>query len=1238
MASLEERMTGSSGSINLQNLNVGTLSNDLSRGIENTNSLESRLEQKNVEEGNMGVSDLAPVYNAIQTWTGKYEDRKSLPDGWSSVPKVPTPDNKYEHVVYHQDKPNVHYTINTESNEVFERDISDRGEIKNKRKELFQYEETGESWNAIMNPDFNMLATEDEIILKHVPSYLKPFVQVTAKTVDGFVVKPALGLLMEGIQFGQSTIQDAGTAFVRAVRDNVIEGSTLDKIDKSLYKWSNGTLPSLTYYSALDENVGGRSLVGDIGMLIEGAEAGAMLRPFATTPRILLGGKEGQKTLQALDDYKMAKEKVDALVSDAKRGGRKLTEIEMQEFLSGKKLNINKVRLKTHEYEKARENLAAIVAGKNQDIAEQLITEFEEKTGTIISKTVFGKKAIDFEKTRGEGTKKLSKKYYHKNDEIELDKHGEPKDSRLDDTFLLKDQDGDLTSPILNPDKFNKLISVVADLKAKNPKIFGPIPKKKKKLFESEEGKILQEVANIKKGKKKQKKKTLIDQLFELTVKKDLLASDELAETLSKYGVSFEDYILMVVGSGSKAGQILNKLSQMKRVRSLQELKEISIKKQAKADNGFRKAIQRIENIRRGGLVGTLATAARNFESALIRSPTEGLVNMFETSVLRFAQGDAASARRFDWLKNWSDPQEWKDSFRHLQYIFSDRTNAEDYTNFILENPEFAKQITRFYDMVSEIRQSQGKGTGGKLDLILGGLEDVVDVVNTPNRWQDYVMRRAIFLAEIQRLGRRDMGIDVAEIINNGRIRDLINNAPDLIKNKKGPKFLEIVNDATEKALDLTYGSAPKIQVLADTANFITRNGLTVAIPFPRFMFKAMELMGEYTAGMPIAMAKYMVGKSSKYDATMVARNIVGWGLIGAAAMYRNDEDAPAEYNKMKIPGQNALLDTMPIFPLGQVLYLGEAARRMKNKTFDSWFDVKEFTKVFTGTNFRAGMTGEIFLRDLSELASSSNIRGREKSGKALGRLVGNYAVSLLQPFSMIIDASRTLDSFGFSGFHSLKYRDVDTEPDLTFLGSFGKAFTRPFKQRGFVLPSMEREYRERELSLQEGGLERIYPVARLLGGFNITTGDTPEAKFIKKLGLSEYDFRGKTKVGSIDNAINETINDYIPTIARKYMKREERLRAKGYSESYIATDLKARIYSDLTKIKTQITRLSLGRSEDTTYINALFKFISVHKDLQNAGIKKFEQEYGIFPDITNYKHLLMLHKLAIGHRSRLKF
>ena len=84
---------------------------------------------------------------------------------------------------------------------------------------------------------------------------------------------------------------------------------------------------------------------------------------------------------------------------------------------------------------------------------------------------------------------------------------------------------------------------------------------------------------------------------------------------LNKYGLSFEDYVLTVVGSGSEAGKILNKLSQIKRLRPANEMIAMQEKATVNAQGVIRKGVMRMENIRRGGLVSQVGVTAAITES-----------------------------------------------------------------------------------------------------------------------------------------------------------------------------------------------------------------------------------------------------------------------------------------------------------------------------------------------------------------------------------------------------------------------------------------------------------------------------------------------------------------------------------------------------------------------------------------------------------------------------------------------
>ena len=110
--------------------------------------------------------------------------------------------------------------------------------------------------------------------------------------------------------------------------------------------------------------------------------------------------------------------------------------------------------------------------------------------------------------------------------------------------------------------------------------------------------------------------------------------------------------------------------------------------------------------------------------------------------------------------------------------------------------------------------------------------------------------------------------------------------------------FASLVDSATNKALDVTYAKQPDLAAFRNLSSFITNNGLTAIIPFPRFMFNSIELVAQYAGGASIPMTRKMMkmvgGKSQRAmteaERKYVSRNITGLGIVGAAYMYRSDK------------------------------------------------------------------------------------------------------------------------------------------------------------------------------------------------------------------------------------------------------------------------------------------------------------------------------------------------------------
>ena len=260
----------------------------------------------------------------------------------------------------------------------------------------------------------------------------------------------------------------------------------------------------------------------------------------------------------------------------------------------------------------AKRLAAKKVAADNKALSQQLIKEFEESTGKVISTGKEGSKVIDGNLARIAG-KEVSN--ISKNERLrkQREKDALYKETGVSETQAysgMTDEVDDLVSPLLIPEKFDAIVAVASDFKKANPDEF-------------------------KKGE------SIVDSLFRLTVDNKLVDSQDLADSLAKYGLTFDDYVLTVVGSGSEAGKILNKLSQIRRAGSLDEIANAQERMIEKGQSEIVKAWRRVENMRRGTMVSMIKTAARNFQSAIIRSPMEALENVFDTTLYKMSQSSS---------------------------------------------------------------------------------------------------------------------------------------------------------------------------------------------------------------------------------------------------------------------------------------------------------------------------------------------------------------------------------------------------------------------------------------------------------------------------------------------------------------------------------------------------------------------------------------------------------------------
>ena len=1142
------------------------------------------------------------------------------------------------------------------------------------------YDEDRDSVDKYMDPESEP-AKQREFVLKNVPRAIAPYVRVVAKGAGFVVVKPLAEIepvIAEGIS---KTIKEHRNR-------EVSKGAELKPRELSLREQHQGTLANLLEKTGVAGNrrralemagdfvgdVSDPSMLAGLGafditplgalyaldeaaediknvsqrenaskfdyvapIAIAGlsiAEAVPITKALAKAGKRALSGSrfsDFREPVKTIDDIRV---EVDAAIAAG--------EAEKRTKKARDKFDLGKAREATEQVEKAKKEAARKAASDDEgiSIAENLALEYEESLKTLgiinkdekITRKVFGRTVVDYEKAKNVGK------------------------SRLDDLALPDDEVSQLgfgpdgyRVPVINPDLHDKLVAVIKEIQ-KNPEL----------------NKVIGNPT---------KNKGITRRIFEASIKNpELLKSKELMGALDKYGLGFEDFILQLNSGVSIAAKVMNRQSQLSRNarKSQAQIDEEETMEALKEMSGVGKGFRRLFNVMRGGLVGTVATAMRNFEGFLVRRPMEGLSNIFENVI------HAAATKGAGGLKPGTFKESYKKSPRVLGEMIRDRKGLEQYTDFILDREEFTSEFKQMFNQVNEIRFDLGRGEynskiGQGADYILSRMEDYVHLANYPNRLQEFLARRTAFIGRLETLTKREYGIDLIEAINSGRMEDLMRSNAEFIGSGKR-NFTELVGDAVGSAMDQTYASGPRNDVLKSLLRLFNKapGGVgTLVLPFPRFMFKAMEHMYETTLGVPTSIIRRAAGlgeeggkfvtKEGKitYNAEMFSRGLAGWTAIGGMTMAAK-AGLITDDNKIVLPGGKKL-DVTYQYPLGQLVFLGQMFNKITNseKDFVEWWDGRAARDLFLGINFRGNTGLGQFLDDTMLLFQNELKAGKgEKTAEAWGQFVADRMLWIAQPYQQVIDIERA------SGFRDTVVRDYESDPlmDMNPLAgqlgqrSFGKGFQERLQQRGYTTQEggitgaigeflgmgMDEDDRVAPIKQQatkEGGIDRgkLGSAFKFALGLNIMDRYTDEQAFFKKYGYNDWDLASRTGVGTVDNAVNETLSGLLPSLAHQMMSLEEQFEAQGKSDRFIKLEIRARIKQLSNEIKNRIYSegIKARGADDPAYVEALFNLRTYNAEAQAAIQERYFDAYGEYPDLTKTKDVRAM--VLIGQEGRYK-
>jgi hypothetical protein len=841
---------------------------------------------------------------------------------------------------------------------------------------------------------------------------------------------------------------------------------------------------------------------------------------------------------------------------------------------------------------------------KQVKLAEETNKKLKVESGSIRSRLAkeiektYGKEAVIRNK---DGTvKAINSEFIRKSDEANK-------------AFEGVDIDPDLIQPSLSMQTFERVTASTAEL-------FEKIKTGDIKLV-NENGNPFSKQMQEKFSSKLQPDEMVSERLLNIVSHISDDTMEVMTDIMGKYGITQREVAAAMFADASIAGKKLNQLSQLSRVmgragriRTAGEAAEANDAKMAdKLGTTFRK----LEDIRRLTLVSGVATAARNNISQVLRSGVDTLVYGFESAI--------NPNKKFG-LRN---------TLAQLENTFFYQQDAATMAQFMLDLAPAQKQ--RFYNQYTEVTNAFAKKNPAQASMarqgdglvsenpILDKWESVITSFNYLNRLQEAVYRNGAFTTSIQRQ-LFDKGIDMMDVLRNGTITE---NIPE-----------DMIAKAVDDALEFTYASQPKTELFRQANNFIVKSGLTLAIPFPRFMFKALEMTYNYNAT-GAATALFRIGAQKAKGGAItdgmyrqLAEGVAGGvPLIALGYTLRDPENgmAGSEWYMMQ-DGKGNEFDARPYFPLTPYLLIGEIIHRIvEDRPVPKVFNTRELIEGFTGTNFRGAGPISKITEDFLNAAEGGGDLDFKFSVAQLGEYLGEAASGYGQPFYQIGD------------FTDQNQRKKDYKEDPEFenaLDAFTEGFFRPFKSRIGRIFESHSDYNSDLPDLEDPRFKdpqnRVMPFMKLLFGATFSRVPPKYVIELNRMGFTYRDFMTNTDTPSFNRymnremgeAMNREMEEVLATARQQYGDDEKAVAAEV--RAYIS-ERKAGLYAEMQD------------RDDTTGLAALRnKFKRQSPYARKYAMKAFKDSYGRSPAETddpkqNLEDLYELNKLAASPRTMAK-
>lgn len=332
---------------------------------------------------------------------------------------------------------------------------------------------------------------------------------------------------------------------------------------------------------------------------------------------------------------------------------------------------------------------------------------------------------------------------------------------------------------------------------------------------------------------------------------------------------------------------------------------------------------KQVEDARRAFMTSQPATTMRNniFGAAMTGID---MVDQIYMAGIRAVKGDRAAAA-----------STFANTTKTFRYLTSDHYVAEALTTML--SAEAPQKMSRVF-----LNAAQAEA-GVVKDTRLARLGNAANVLNTMS---DHVFKRAVITSTIDRelgkLGNKNLGTSVMEMLEKGTISQL----PD-----------DILEKAMNESFAFTFqrrfggkGESETNKFVGKSIKFIHDSGLTVAIPFPRYIASQAKFISDYT-GLTIARRGFSKATDEEY-----AKFMSGATMFAGAYMIQKDNiDAGREWYEAEGYDGQIYNAQAALGPAAMTQWTANLIARVANgeETKDAASLLREANKILIGTEFR---------------------------------------------------------------------------------------------------------------------------------------------------------------------------------------------------------------------------------------------------------------------------------------------